>query len=109
MIVVVLMVEGNVCSKIYQRCDDINCDEHCKSVYGKSNIGYICDTYNSCTCFFEQDASSKDTCYVGMGFCFGSCDLACCQAKCAQTLKNGFGDCFPNFGTKDRCICAYNS
>ncbi|KEH37613.1 Defensin fusion [Medicago truncatula] len=48
-----LTVEGNTCSDIFARCDDIDCRSHCKSLHGAKSFGFICDDFNLCTCFFK--------------------------------------------------------
>jgi hypothetical protein len=110
--IVQLTVKGLVCSDIFQRCDDIDCPTHCKSLYGNKAYGHLCDDFNLCTCFFEQDSSSISRCLVGLGTCYpGECDQACCDAKCASKFKQAFGNCTPtgNPYTKDRCVCSYRS
>jgi len=105
-----LTVEGNTCSDVFARCDDIDCRSHCKSLHGASSFGFICDDFNLCTCFFNQDSPSPNICHAGVGTCFqGECDLSCCNARCASTFKEASGTCVPNPGTKDRCVCSYRS
>ncbi|CAJ2644656.1 unnamed protein product [Trifolium pratense] len=110
-------VEAGMCSIIYDKCSVVkDCHSFCNSRVQiekfDSLLGWFCDQFNLCTCFFNYVPSkhlSDPTrrCTIGGG----PCDIANheCNSMCTK-FKDAHGSCFDNIflGVK-MCVCNYSS